>query len=168
MKNWKSFFATLCCFVAISGMVLLNSCVKDPCSELLCNNGGSCSEGFCTCPAGFEGATCEIKTASRFVGQWKGSVRCNNYPTEAQTVTIELLEEPNKIRLKLGAGNTALLGFDGIAETPETHLATYEDDDVLIHAYIRVDGGFLQLYQQTLNKQFNFRQNCYFSGMKVE
>lgn len=167
MKNWKSLLVTVFSFFAISGMVLLNSCVKDPCTELSCKNGGSCSEGYCQCPTGFEGAECDITAASRFIGKWSGSTRCNNFPIQADTVTIELVKEPNEIVLKIGAGNTALLGFRGIAETPETHFVTYISPEVEVHAYITVDGGLLQLYLQTINKEINTRQNCYFSGARI-
>jgi len=167
MKNWKSLLVTVFSFFAVCGMVFLNSCVQDPCTELSCKNGGSCSDGFCQCPTGYEGAECDITSASRFTGKWVGSTRCNNFPVQPDTVTVELVEAPNTIRLKLGAGNTALLGFKGLAETPETHFVTYIDEDVEVHAYVRVDGGLMQLYLQTLNKKINSRQNCYFSGLRV-
>ncbi|WP_118949877.1 calcium-binding EGF-like domain-containing protein [Taibaiella helva] len=167
MKNWKSILVTVFCFFAIASMVLLNSCVKDPCTDLACKNGGSCSDGYCQCPVGFEGAECEIKTSSRFLGKWAGSTRCNNFPILADTVNITLVSEPNQILLKLGAGNTALLGYKGTAETPETRFYTYSDDDVEVNAYMRVDANLLQLYMQTINKKVNTRQNCYFSGMRI-
>lgn len=167
MKNWKSLLITVCSFFAIAGMVLLNSCVQDPCTDLTCRNGGTCSEGYCQCPTGFEGAECDITAASRFVGKWAGSVRCNNFPLEIDTVTVILKDEPNKIALRIGAGNTAAISFEGIANTPETHFPTYEDDEVIVNAYIRVEGGYLQLYLQSINKQFTDRQNCYFSGLRI-
>ncbi len=167
MKNWKSLLVTVFSFFAITGMVLFNSCVKDPCSELSCRNGGSCSDGYCQCPTGYEGSECEITSASRFVGKWAGSTRCNNFPIQADTVTVDLKLAPDLIRLRLGAGNTALLGFTGFARTPETHFNTYEDDQVQVNAYVRVDGNLMQLYIQTLNKAINTRQNCYFSGIRI-
>ncbi|WP_118974417.1 calcium-binding EGF-like domain-containing protein [Taibaiella koreensis] len=167
MKNWKSILVTVFSFFAIASMVLFNSCVKDPCSDLACKNGGSCSDGYCQCPTGFEGAECEIKTASRFIGKWAGSTRCNNFPIISDTVDVSLVSEPDQVLLKLGAGNTALLGYKGTAETPETRFYTYNDDDVEINAYMRVDGGLLQLYMQTLNKKVSTRQNCYFSGLRI-
>lgn len=167
MKNWKSLLVTVFSFFAVASMVVLNSCVKDPCTELSCQNGGSCSDGFCQCPTGFEGAECEITTASRFVGKWAGNTRCDNFPLQVDTVTIDLKSEPNEITVRLGAGNTSVLSFSGPAETPETHLQTYVDDHVEVHIYIRVDGGYLQLYIQSLDKDINLRQNCYFSGMRI-
>lgn len=148
-------------------MVLLNSCVQDPCTELSCRNGGVCSDGFCQCPTGYEGAECDITAASRFVGKWAGAVRCNNFPLEIDTVSIMLKEAPNKIALHIGAGNTAAISFEGIASTPETHFTTYDDGEVEVNAYIRVEGNYLQVYLQSINKQFNQRQNCYFSGIRL-
>jgi hypothetical protein len=167
MKNWKSFIITVFSFFALGGMVLFNSCVKDPCTELRCMNGGSCSDGFCQCPTGYEGAECEITAGSRFTGTWAGSVRCNNFPIQADTVRIVLTGSPNYITMNLGSGNTSLLDYSGIAETPETHFVTYVDSVTEVHTYITVDGGLMELYIQTINKQLNTRQNCYFSGVRV-
>ena len=167
MKNWKSLLVTICTFFAISGMVVFSSCEKDPCTELTCQNGGNCADGYCSCPTGFEGAECDITASSRFIGKYAGSLRCNNYPIQPDTVTIELVEAPNLIRLKLGAGNTSLLGFQGTAETPETHFVTYVDEAVTVHAYITVDGGLLALYLETINSQINTRQICHFSGLRM-
>lgn len=167
MKNWKSLLIAVCSFFTISGMVLLNSCVKDPCSDLACRNGGSCSDGYCQCPTGYEGAECEITAASRFVGKWAGSIRCNNFPIQADTVTIVLQQAPNQVTMRMGAGNTILLDFNGGVETPETHFVSYIDGDVEVHAYVRVDGEYMQLFLQTLNHQINSRQHCYFSGTRI-
>lgn len=168
MKNWKSILITFCCFFTIAGMVFFSACVKDPCLDLTCQNGGSCSDGFCQCPTGFEGAECDITAASRFVGTWKGADRCNNFPLNPSTVTISVVKEPNEIELKMGAGGTILTGFRGTAATPETHFNTYEDNDVIIHAYITVDGPLLQLYLQTISKTTGARQNCYFAGERQD
>lgn len=36
------------------------SCTKsDPCEEVVCQNGGTCSDGTCNCPEGFAGTLCE-------------------------------------------------------------------------------------------------------------
>lgn len=167
MKNWKSILVTVLSFFAITGMVLLNSCVKDPCTDLACKNGGTCSDGLCQCPTGYEGAECEIKSSSRVLGKWAGSTRCNNFPIQSDTLNITLVSEPNQILMRLGAGNTALLGYKGTTETPETRFYTYTDPQIEVNAYMRVDGNLIQLYLQTLNKQVNTRQNCYFSGHKI-
>jgi hypothetical protein len=167
MKNWKSILVTVLTFFTIGGMVVFTSCEKDPCSELACKNGGNCSDGYCQCPVGFEGAECDITAASRFVGKYFGSTRCENFPIEPDTVYIDLVKEPNEIQLRLGSGNTALLGFSGTARTPETHFVTHIDENITVHAYITVDGDLLALYLETIRKDINLRQICHFSGQRV-
>jgi hypothetical protein len=167
MKNWKSLLVTVFGFFGIAGMLLLNSCTQDPCTELVCQNGGTCSDGYCQCPTGFEGAECDIEAANRFVGKYAGSLRCNNFPIQADTITIDYVSKPNQVRLRIGAGNTALLGFTGTAQTPETHFQTYVGDGVTVHAYVTVDGGLLAVYLETINTKVNTRQICRFSGIRI-
>ena len=33
---------------------------KDPCKDIVCNNGGDCLNGTCYCPTGYSGTHCEI------------------------------------------------------------------------------------------------------------
>lgn len=167
MKTWKLTMVTIFCFFALATAVTFTSCEKDPCTELDCKNEGVCADGYCQCPAGFEGAECELTSASKFVGSYSGSLRCGNFPVQQDTVTIELINEPNQVRLKIGAGNTSLLGFEGTARTPETHFVTHVDANVEIHAYATVDGDLLYIYLETINKSINQRQICRFSGRRI-
>jgi len=168
MKNWKSILITVFSFFAIGSMVLLNSCVKDPCSDLQCKNGGSCSDGFCQCPTGYEGAECEITASSRFTGVWVGSMRCDNFPIQADTIRIyPVTGSPDDVTVKMGAGNSSFLNFSGKVATPETHFQTFTSDGNEFHIYITVDGGSMEMYVQTINNNLNTRQNCHFSGIRV-
>jgi hypothetical protein len=58
--------------VAIAGFtaVTLSSCEEDKCKGISCAYGGSCSEGICNCPAGYEGPQCETINRDRFLGIW--------------------------------------------------------------------------------------------------
>ena len=53
MKNL--FIFLIACVVVFS----LNSCKKDKCKKVECQNGGTCLEGVCDCPTGFIGENCE-------------------------------------------------------------------------------------------------------------
>lgn len=49
----------------IPAVFSLTSCgedtpIPDPCSTVMCDNGGTCDAGICDCPDGFSGTTCEI------------------------------------------------------------------------------------------------------------
>ncbi|SRR5690554_1106173 len=171
MKNWKISIITILCFFAIGSTVLLTSCEQDPCVDLDCKNGGTCSDGYCQCPVGFEGSECEIITASRFVGTYAGNVKCNTMqgpvPTLFDTIQIELVEDPNKVTLKLGFGNTSVLDFVGTAETPETHFTTEVSGNVTIHAYVTVDGDLIAVYLESIDRTVNYRQICKFTGTRI-
>ena len=64
------------------------SCNRDKCKTIVCANKGVCSEGKCTCPAGFEGSNCETVARDKFLGIWtvfeKGSI------TNAAQYTISI------------------------------------------------------------------------------
>lgn len=52
------------------GSSYISSCRNaDKCrSSVTCANHGSCNEGICTCPAGYEGATCQDVTRQKLLG----------------------------------------------------------------------------------------------------
>lgn len=42
----------------------------DECAGVECLNGGTCLDGTCQCPNGFEGDNCEVKWLAKYIGQW--------------------------------------------------------------------------------------------------
>lgn len=48
------------------------SCAKDPCSGVVCKNGGACLDGNCICPMGYNGADCSQQLRVQFVGDFVG------------------------------------------------------------------------------------------------
>ena len=101
MKFWKLTLITFCAFFAISATVLMSSCEKDACTELKCKNGSACTEGFCRCPTGYEGAECEIQTAQRFVGTYYGLNHCDETTSLLDTLDVVLAAQPNVLRFSL-------------------------------------------------------------------
>lgn len=94
MKFWKHTFVAVAAFLAISSTVLYTSCEKDGCLDLQCMNGGACTDGFCSCPTGFEGVTCDEFIAAKFLGSFYGETRCVQdtleFPYIIDTVDIYL------------------------------------------------------------------------------
>jgi hypothetical protein len=69
MKNFKMFtVAALMAFATIS--VVFTSCNPDACKDVVCNNGGVCNDGSCTCEAGYEGLTCDDLSKTKFIKSW--------------------------------------------------------------------------------------------------
>ena len=67
--------------------VFYTSCNKDECKDVVCNNGGTCVSGSCSCPVGFEGTSCEILTRDKFTGTYVGTETCS-IGSDAYTITI--------------------------------------------------------------------------------
>jgi hypothetical protein len=61
MKKIKNFFFTAL-ITAVIPAIVYTSCKKDACKGVVCNNGGTCNGGKCSCPTGFSGNNCELST----------------------------------------------------------------------------------------------------------
>jgi hypothetical protein len=59
---------------ALGALVL--SCERGSCENITCLNGGTCRNGRCQCPVGFEGARCETKWTDRWIGTYTVDDRC--------------------------------------------------------------------------------------------
>ena len=64
MKKTRSVIVTTLIALLGFGAAVYTSCNKDRCSNVTCQNGGTCLNGYCTCPVGFEGDHCEIGITS--------------------------------------------------------------------------------------------------------
>lgn len=71
-------FFTFCIFSA----VLYEACNKPPCTGVICDNGGACGNGICTCVTGYYGKRCDTLIINNFTGAWTGVDACSNanYP----------------------------------------------------------------------------------------
>jgi hypothetical protein len=98
MKLWKHSLITAFAFIGISTTVVYTSCEKDSCIDLKCVNGGSCADGFCRCPTGYEGTECQIKAATKFLGRFIGNYTCPAEQPLKDTVDIWLLKDPNEVK----------------------------------------------------------------------
>ncbi|MCB0517972.1 MAG: hypothetical protein H6577_09320 [Lewinellaceae bacterium] len=64
-------------------ITLLNACSGDcdqdtKCIGVVCLNGGTCSGGNCACTTGYEGTSCETEMRAKFLGEWDGTLECND------------------------------------------------------------------------------------------
>lgn len=114
--------------IAVFSTVTITSCNDDPCKAIVCAYGGTCTEGECLCPSGYEGTHCEIVTREKYEGVWT--------VFEDGTVTKPAQYE---IRIKNGVGATDM--------TISNFYNRFPGNDVSV----RVKGDSLFIPQQTVN-----------------
>jgi hypothetical protein len=73
-------------FVAIAVTIFASGCTGNPCNDVVCRNNGTCREGACACPSGYEGRFCQSRLSDKFAGYWEGFTRCNGNPTTNITI----------------------------------------------------------------------------------
>lgn len=58
--------------VLTSGFIsaTFSSCETEKCKTITCAHGGTCNDGVCACPTGYEGPQCETINRNRFLGIW--------------------------------------------------------------------------------------------------
>jgi hypothetical protein len=103
-----SIFLTLGAFTAVT----VTSCNTDECKDVVCNNGGTCVGGSCSCLTGYEGVNCQTEVRASYAGDYKGSGTDNSGGTYTNwTISFAsagtTATNMNMI-LKNGAGATVL------------------------------------------------------------
>ncbi|MEX0810650.1 MAG: hypothetical protein WD048_00450 [Chitinophagales bacterium] len=62
----------------VSFFMLLQSCDRDPCSDVICTGPESyCVSGICQCPDGYEGPNCDILSQDKYIGNYNVNESCN-------------------------------------------------------------------------------------------
>ncbi len=67
MKRTRTVITTAIITLLTFGAIVYSSCTKDRCSNVTCQNGGSCVNGYCSCPSGWEGDHCELGVKTTIV-----------------------------------------------------------------------------------------------------
>jgi hypothetical protein len=144
MKRWKLSLLTLSLIAFVFGIVLFSACEKDPCTDLKCKNGSACTEGFCRCPTGYEGAECEIKTSSRVLGTFIGYNHCNDLPALNDTLDVRQVAEPNIVAFSLRHSNPTevmqgtVVGYTIVVPDQQVNNYTIKTQAVVDHDKINV------------------------------
>ncbi|HET8574265.1 MAG TPA: calcium-binding EGF-like domain-containing protein [Edaphocola sp.] len=77
MKKVRTILLTGVLTMGVFSTVIYSSCSKkDKCDGIVCKNGGSCDDGACKCPLGYEGANCETASANKFIGLFATKDNC--------------------------------------------------------------------------------------------
>lgn len=98
MKSFKQIALSAFLTISAFGAVVYTSCNKDECKDVVCQNGGTCSEGKCTCPTGYDGTNCETKSRDKFVGVYTGNEICT-VGTDSYTMTLSANSDAIKLTM---------------------------------------------------------------------
>jgi|SRR5690554_5074386 len=140
-------------------MVTYTSCSKDKCN-ISCRNNGTCVDGKCQCPTGFEGSDCSVLSSDKFVNMYQAVDECpltDRTGNELKYLIIinhvDKEEEPNTLRItNLGnSGNEVALegtvkGKELIVEEQEANGKMYS-------------GTLTYLENGKLKATFNIKEN---------
>jgi len=85
MKLFKRIAFAAILAVGASSAAFYTSCNKDKCKDVTCQNGGTCSDGNCTCMTGYYGTTCDSSYRNLYVGTYKGNGVDNATPSNTYT-----------------------------------------------------------------------------------
>ena len=77
MKIWKPAILTSALFIVFAILVVFTACERNICDNVNCFNGGSCNQGLCVCPTGFEDPQCGTLSTARYVGVYVGYEKCD-------------------------------------------------------------------------------------------
>jgi hypothetical protein len=76
--------------------ITYTACNKDECKDVVCQNGGTCVSGTCSCPTGYEGNNCETKSRDKFIGTYIGQENCT-IGNDNYTITVTTSSENIKL-----------------------------------------------------------------------
>jgi hypothetical protein len=87
----------------------LTSCDSDACKDVVCQNGGNCTDGTCACPAGYEGTLCATLSREKFLNgtstaTWLTGVSADGCYAPGYTMTVESSSLSTQIIIKNFAG----------------------------------------------------------------
>lgn len=57
-------------------LLLVAGCKKDPCKDVECLNGASCTDGSCVCTSGYEGSNCGTESRAKFLSVYNVTESC--------------------------------------------------------------------------------------------
>ncbi len=139
---------------------IFTSCEKNACDGVDCKNGGSCGHGLCTCPTGYEGATCETKSTERYLGVYAGYTTCNAGARVIDTVTIVA---GNKGILSVDVYYQSILpkvlhGYVSSNESTYSILVTNNDSSKIGYKH------YLRLFDITLQSDKSLKLHMYENG----
>jgi len=101
--------------------VVYTACNKDHCTNVVCQNGGACDGGNCTCLPGFEDARCATLSRTKFIYVFNGGDTCSNNDSDYIQYPVQFITV---------ATNPREMTMNGILNSPaDSALCTMQSPD---------------------------------------
>src|SRR5271156_531123 len=91
MKSIRTILIAVSLTVVAGLAIVYTACNKDKCNNVVCQNGGACNSGNCTCLAGFEGSRCETLSRDKFIYKFNGGDTCSSNDSVYNQYSIQFL-----------------------------------------------------------------------------
>ncbi len=88
MKSIRNIAFSALLTIGAFSAVTYTSCNPDECKDVVCANGGTCIDGNCSCPTGYEGNLCQNKANAKFAGVYSVTETCGSVPSTPYQVII--------------------------------------------------------------------------------
>lgn len=97
--------------ILLTAALIMISCAKDPCKDVICLNDGTCIDGTCLCEDWYEGEDCGIEERAKYYGTYNGTFTVSQGGQTLQsapfTLTISAGTPINNLQL-IGTGTDDL------------------------------------------------------------
>lgn len=164
MKLWKSALVTSFVIFSVFTSIVYTACTKDSCASLQCKNGGSCTDGFCHCPTGYEGTECGTKASDKFIGKYYGTTKCDATQAVVDTAIVFLASDSASLGI---FRYTDMDTIYGIASGNQILVADEEDANTSRSVTITLDARSISFFtHKVTDVSQEMKNTCYFSGAR--
>lgn len=115
MKSLKRIALSALLTFSAFGAVLYTSCNKDECKDVVCQNGGTCTGGTCTCTSGYEGTNCETAVRTKFIKQWSASDKEATTSVTVPTYVSAIVSGTTIVDIKISKFSNEFFANDVVA-----------------------------------------------------
>jgi hypothetical protein len=174
MNNRNVIIRTGLLVTLIFSLILIYSCTKKgvdyndttlirPCDNVICLNGGTCLDGNCSCPLGYEGAQCQTKWSDKFIGNYVTDDDCD---TTAAYGSMVISADPvfaYKLRLfNLGlfCTNTIITADINPEKTSFSIPLQNTCGSLYLSGYGNRNGNFINVYLTSRDSVLHSSSNC--------
>jgi hypothetical protein len=180
MKFWKPAILTTLLFFAFTTIIVFTACERNICDNVNCFNGGSCNQGLCVCPIGYEDPQCGSLAVTRYIGTYVGLTTCDMLAGVLDSAVVT--QGSNgilSVNVKLKSVNPKIVqGFVNSTVTIYSIIVTNNDSTQTVPDTASYNRDFtitlqnnkklsINIYEHSQSPTDTFTHHCNFLGNKV-